>query len=186
LASVAFYYFDFKDTKKQDCRGLLSSLLIQLCARSNQYFDILLNLYLKHNDGSQQVSVNDLTQCLKDVLALPNQGEVYIIVDAVDECPNNYGMPSPRKMVLNVLQELVSLQLPYVHVCVASRPEVDIQAVMESLTTRCVSLHREGGQRQDIIDYIKYVVESDPKMQRWRPEDKRLVVDTLSQKADGM
>jgi hypothetical protein len=186
LSSVAYYYFDFKDTRKQDCRGLLSSLLTQLCARSDHYCTILSELYSKHNNGSQQPSVKALTQCLKEVLALRKQGEVYIIVDAVDECPNNYGMPSSRKKVLDVLQELVALQLPYVHIYVASRPEVDIQAVMESLTNRCVSIHQEGGQRQDIINYIVSVVESDPKMQRWRSEDKRLVIDTLSRKADGM
>jgi hypothetical protein len=33
LVSVAYYYFDFKDTRKQDRRGLLSSLLTQLCTR---------------------------------------------------------------------------------------------------------------------------------------------------------
>jgi hypothetical protein len=134
----------------------------------------------------KQASVTDLMKCLKEVLALPNQGDVYIVVDAVDECPNNSGMPSSRKMVLNVLQELVALHLPYLHVCVASRPEVDIQVAMESLTTHRISLHQEAGQRQDIIDYIESVVESDPKMRRWRPEDKRLVIDTLSLKADGM
>jgi len=32
LASVAYYYFDFKDTDKQDLHGLLSSLLLQLTA----------------------------------------------------------------------------------------------------------------------------------------------------------
>jgi len=49
-----------------------------------------------------------------------------------------------------------------------------------------VSLHDEGGQRKDIIEYLKYVVESDPKMGKWREEDKQLVIDTLAQKADGM
>jgi hypothetical protein len=49
-----------------------------------------------------------------------------------------------------------------------------------------VSLHDESGQRQDIIDYIGSVVHSDPRMQKWRPEDRQLVIDTLSEKADGM
>jgi len=49
-----------------------------------------------------------------------------------------------------------------------------------------VSLHEEGSQRQDIIDYLKSVVESDPRMRKWRKEDKQLVIDTLARKADGM
>jgi hypothetical protein len=119
------------------------------------------------------------------VLAVPGE-EIYIIVDALDECPNNFGMPSSREKVLNLVEELVALPLRHLHICITSRPEVDIRMVLESLTSCRVSLHEEGGQKQDIIDYIKSVVESDPKMRRWSLEDKLLVIDTLSRRADGM
>ena len=49
-----------------------------------------------------------------------------------------------------------------------------------------VSLHEEIGQKEDIMEYIKSVVRSDWGMRRWKEEDKRLVVDTLSDKSDGM
>jgi hypothetical protein len=49
-----------------------------------------------------------------------------------------------------------------------------------------MSLHDENGQRQDILDYISNIVHSDRRMQRWKPDDKQLVIDTLSEKADGM
>jgi hypothetical protein len=41
---------------------------------------------------------------------------------------------------------------------------------------------------RDIVDYIITVVRSDRRMQRWRPEDKQLVIDTLRplSKAYGM
>ena len=48
------------------------------------------------------------------------------------------------------------------------------------------SLHDENGQKQDINDYIKSVVCSDRNMRGWRKEDQNMVVDTLSQKVDGM
>ena len=70
--------------------------------------------------------------------------------------------------------------------CVASRPEMDIRAVLESLTTLKISLHDEVGQKEDIIKYINSVVRSDRSMRRWKEADKQLVVDTLSGKADGM
>ena len=31
LASLAFYYFDFREDQKKDRNGLLSSVLVQLC-----------------------------------------------------------------------------------------------------------------------------------------------------------
>jgi hypothetical protein len=68
----------------------------------------------------------------------------------------------------------------------ASRPEMDIRTVLESLTSLKISLHDEIGQKEDIIEYIKSVVRSDWSMRRWKEEDKQLVIDTLSGKADGM
>ena len=186
LASVAYYYFDFKDTGKQDRRGLLSSLLTQLCIRSHRGYDILSDLYKAHDNGSRQPSEVDLIRCLKAVLALHGRGRVYIIVDAVDECPNRPGIPSPREKVLQLLRELVDLHHPDLRICITSRPEVDIRTVLESLASHAVSLHGEEGQKKDIITYIESVVESDTNMRKWTPEDRQLVIDSLSQEANGM
>jgi hypothetical protein len=51
-----------------------------------------------------------------------------------------------------------------------------------------VSLHDESGQKQDIADYVRSVVysKSEPHMRRWREEDKEFVIETLSERADGM
>jgi len=185
LASLAYYYFDFKDSGKQDRRGLLSSLLAQLSARSDVSCKILDQLYLAHDKGLRQPSESDLIRCLKEVLAVRQQGDIYIIIDALDECPNNYGMPTSRENVLELLVELISSR-PHVHICITGRPEVDIQLVLNPLKPNRVSLHDEDGQRKDMIDYIKSVVESDPKTRRWRGEDKQLVINTLARKADGM
>jgi hypothetical protein len=120
------------------------------------------------------------------MLTLPGQHPVYIVIDALDECPNTSGMPSPREQVLVFLKGLVELSLPNLHLCVTSRPEIDIRHVLELLTSRRVSLHEQSGQKKDIIDYVTSVVQSDPKMRRWRDEDKNLVIETLSERADGM
>ena len=186
LASVVYYYFDFKDTGKQNRRGLLSSLLTQLCTRPHHGYDILSKLYEAHQNGSRQPNEVDLIRCLKDVFALPGHGRVYIIVDAVDESPNNPGIPSPREKVLQLMKELVDVRHPDIRVCITSRPEVDIRTALEPLASHAISLHDEWGQRGDIVDYIKSVVESDTNMRKWRPEDRQLVIDSLSRKANGM
>jgi hypothetical protein len=123
---------------------------------------------------------------MTDMLSLPGQAPIYIIVDAVDECPNLSGTPSAREEVLGQIEELVELKLQNVHLCVASRPEIDIRVVLDPLTSLKVSLHDESGQKEDIIKYIKSAVRSDRTMRRWREEDQTLVIDTLSQNADGM
>ena len=118
----------------------------------------------------------------------PNQRPIYIIIDALDECSNITGIPSPRDQVLQLVKELVDLDASNLHICVTSRPEVDIRDVLEPLTTRRVSLHDQTGQQKDIEDYVRSVVysNSEPILRRWRKEDKELVVETLSNLADGM
>jgi hypothetical protein len=111
---------------------------------------------------------------------------MYIIVDALDECPNFPGTPSAREDVLEFIKEIVNLKLSNLNLCVASRPEMDIRLVLEPLTTLKISLHDESGQKKDITEYINSIVRSDWSMRRWNEEDKQLVVDVLSSKADGM
>jgi hypothetical protein len=186
LATTAYYYFDFRDAKKQDCYGLLSSLISQLSAKSDSCFNTLSQLYSEHTRGILKPDIDALKQCMTDMLNLPGQAPIYIVVDALDECPNFPGRPSAREEVLELIEGLVDLGLPNVHLCVASRPEIDIRMVLEPLTSLQVSLHDESGQKEDIIKYINSVVHSDKRMRRWRAEDQNLVIDTLSQNVDGM
>ena len=183
---MAYYYFDFRDVKKQDCYGLLSSLILQLSAESDSFYDILYRLYSDNARGVRKPTISALKKCMTDMLSLPEQAPTYIIVDGLDECPNFPGRPSARGEVLDLIEELVDLKLSNVHLCVASRPEMDIRMSLESLTLLKISLHDEIGQKEDIIEYIKSVVHADRSMRRWKEEDKQLVIHTLSSKADGM
>lgn len=185
-ACLAYFYCDFRDENKQSRHNLVLSILSQLAAQSDLCCDILSRLYSAHDDGRQKPNGRALTQCLKDVLSLPTQDAVYLIIDALDECPNNLGMPSLREEVLDLVQDLADLHLPSVHICVTSRPEIDIRTTLEPLTSLSVSLHDQSGQTKDIMDYVSSVVYSDKKMRRWREEDKSLVVRILSERADGM
>jgi hypothetical protein len=187
LALMCYHYFDFKDVAKQDIRGLLASLLAQLCAKSDSCNDILSKLYSQNDAGSQQPDNHSLTECLKEMLQLPQQPTIYIIVDALDECPNTSGFPrTARERVLDLLEDLVDLKVSNLRICVTSRPEIDIHDVLDPLASYHMSLHDEIGQNQDIVDYIREVVLKDRKMRKWRPEDRQLVIDTLSARADGM
>ncbi|KAI0301677.1 hypothetical protein B0F90DRAFT_1840328, partial [Multifurca ochricompacta] len=186
LAFMAYFYFDFRDTAKQNRRNLLPSLLIQFAECSDPCCDVLSRIYSEHGSGTRQPSDEVLIQCLKDMILIPDQLPKYIVVDALDECSNTSGMPTPREQVLDLVKDLVGLSFPNLHICVTSRPEIDIRSALEPITSLHVSLHDQSGQKEDIIQYVSSVVQSDTKMRRWRQEDKNLVVETLSERADGM
>ncbi len=185
LASMAYFYFDFRDVNKQSLHNLLPSLLCQLSARSDPFYDILSRLYSAHNHGEQQPDDHAMMECLKEMLSLEAQKPIYIIMDALDDCPNTTVNP-PRERLLNFVDGLIRLQSPNLHICVTSRLEHDIQVVLEHLTPHPVTLHDERGQKQDITDYVTSFVYSNERMRRWRRADKDLVIETLSKRADGM
>ena len=122
------------------------------------------------------------------MLTLHDQHPIYLVMDALDESPITSGIPSARERVLRLLKELVDLGLPKLHICVTSRPEVDIRNAIEPLTSLRVCLHDQTGQKEDIADYVRSIVysNSDTNMKRWKKEDKELIVKTLAERAEGM
>ncbi len=139
LASAVYYYFDFRDASKQHRQGLLSSLLVQLGAESDSCHKILSRLYMAHDRGGRKLTDIALMHCLKD-MPEHHQQATYIHIDAIDECPNTFGFPTPREKVLEFLERLIDWQDPHLRICIASRPEVDIRKTLEPLTSLRVSL----------------------------------------------
>jgi hypothetical protein len=146
LASLAFYYNDFKENRNRNISRLLSSVLSQLCDQSDAYHDVLSIFYSKHLYGAQNLSDNELLRCFKDLLALPGQAPIYLIIDALDEYPTTPVMPSPREEVLMLVEQLMEARLPNLRICVTSRLETDIKVVLDSLTFRSISIYDEEGQ----------------------------------------
>jgi hypothetical protein len=69
-ATLAYFYFDFRDEEKQNVRNAVTSLLIQLSAYSKPCCDIIYHLYSAHGKGTQQPSNGILIDCLKEMLTV--------------------------------------------------------------------------------------------------------------------
>ena len=186
LVSLAYHYCDFRDDKKKDLRGLVSSLLVQLCHQSDSYCDMVSKFYSEYAKGSCCPSDTALVSCLEGLLKLPGQTPVYLIVDALDECPTTSDMPPAREKVLLLVRQLTVSNYPNLRMCVTSRLEPDVRVVLEPLSFRSISLHDESGHREVIARFIKSVVNTDPNMREWRATDKELVINVLTHKVDGM
>ena len=186
LVILAFFYHDFREDQKKNLRGLISSVLFQLCEQSDSYYDILSDFYITHRHGAQNPTDDALVHCFWEILKLPGQAPIFLILDALDECSSTFPMPSPRENALVLMKKLIEANLPNLRICVTSRPEADIRAVLRPLTFRSISLHDERGQMEDIESYIKAVVNMDLRNRRWTAEDKQLVIDVLTRYADGM
>ncbi|VDB88233.1 unnamed protein product [Peniophora sp. CBMAI 1063] len=179
-AMVAYYYFDFRDEAKQDAHGLLYSLVHQLsgassdCLRLHREFYTLLG---KHGRPSLAPLVDHLRALAR---CLP--GPIYIVVDAIDECP----LEARRTEVLPYLRKLTSLHLPHVHVLLTSRPEVDIRRCFEDDCTHSMNLQDVKPHAEDMSSYITHVLTSDLDFGDWPERLVNLACDTLQKKANGM
>jgi hypothetical protein len=183
---LAYFYFDFKDERKKDSRALLSSLLDQLSNQSDQFRDFLRRLYSEHQDGSKQPHNDALLRCLKDMLSMARSVPVYLVMDALDESPNDSGdrsSRSPRGKVLRIVEELDKLRLRNLRLCITSRPELDIRTCLNRLKPQEISLDDESGQNRDINAYVTSVVQS---VKSWQDRDKKMVISELTENADGM
>jgi hypothetical protein len=185
-ASLAMYYYDFREQQKKDLRGLLSSVLVQLFDQSDSYYHILSTFHSAHRNGVQTPSDDDLVQCLKNLLNLPGPLPVYLIIDGLDEFPSDSSLSSSREELLSLLENFVEAKFKNVRICVTSRPEDDIKTILEPLAFESVPLHSQREQQEDIKKYIDSFVSSDRNMKNWDQEYRQLVIDVLTEKADGM
>ena len=69
-----------------------------------------------------------MTNCLEEVLVVAVERPTYIIIDALDECPDISGMPTLREVVLDFVEDLVRQRL--LQVCATSRPEINFKTVL--------------------------------------------------------
>ncbi|KAI0258440.1 hypothetical protein BC834DRAFT_835631, partial [Gloeopeniophorella convolvens] len=184
LATSAYFYCDFQDSKKQTFDSILRSVLLQLCEQSNAFSEILSRLCTLY-DSSLVPTDDELELCLNRMLELPKEAPKYIIVDALDECSNSGSQPR-RGEILRFLRRLSGYNYPDVYICVTSRPEADIESILRPLACSCINLEKEMGQAHGISKYIQESIENHPGMQEWAAETKDLVVKTLTRNADGM
>ena len=183
LGASFFCSRDFEE--RSNLKAIFPTLAFQLAYQYPLFRKELLQVLKAHPDAGWETLCSQMEKLIVGPLQVTHIPTL-IIIDALDECPNTTGVPSAREEVLGIVNDLVDLRLPNLHTCVTSRPEADILTVLEPSTSRSISLHDHPGQKHDIAEYISSVVHNDIKMKAWRKDDKKLVIETLSQKADGM
>lgn len=85
---VFYFFFDFADKSKQSLENMLCSLIIQLYDRSQDSRKHLDFLYSSCENKRKRPSIDSLRTVFEDMIR--QAGEVWIILDALDECQNMY------------------------------------------------------------------------------------------------
>jgi NACHT domain len=174
---MAYFYFSFTDTAKQQCSNMLSSLLAQLAAQVDITPDCLVSLH--HTYQRSRPPAEPLQKCLQTLVTEMPFTHIYIVADAIDEIPDTAG----REEACHLLEELS--QNAKAHVLMTSRREYDImECVSECKSVTDISIQNPQVDH-DIQLYVREQLKEDKKLKRWSVLHSE-IEDVLSRKADGM
>ncbi|KAI1178313.1 hypothetical protein F4777DRAFT_576118 [Nemania sp. FL0916] len=181
---LVYFYFSFSDTSKQYLEGAVRSLVYQLYRVSEATRQCLNSLYDTFGTSRQQPSLSTL--CATFTTMVQKAGEVWIILDALDECSMRNAQRSED--LLSWIQSLQNSQLN-IHLLVTSRPEHDIKSAIKSFSHSQERISLQSNLiEDDIRSYIETTVKKNSGLERWqsRPDVQREIEAALIKKADGM
>lgn len=80
-----YFYFDFNETQKQSLENAVRSLIYQLYRKSDPAKPHVDDLYSSCDGGERQPTIDSLCTTFRRMVK--EAGEVWIVLDALDECP---------------------------------------------------------------------------------------------------
>jgi hypothetical protein len=136
-------------------------------------------LYNKYRPASEP-KIEDLNETFLRVLA--ESKETYIIIDALDECS-----VEERKEVIRFLAELSQGCLSNTHILITSRREEDIEKLIRKrFDTENIVPIQNLRVNDDIRKHLQSCFEEDESLKEFSPELQTIVIEYLTEKADGV
>ena len=175
-ATYAFFYFTFSDNQKQSYERLLLSLAAQL-GWKEPGLSMLVQASEKPN-----ASIPGVDELEKILLAcFQSYDELFLMLDALDECPEN---GEARQNVLDGLERLVQ-GTSNTRLFLTSREVSGVGESMQALGADVLPVASRS-VNADIQRYTSTQLACDRKLSKVDVRTKTLIEDTISRKADGM
>ena len=171
-----FYYFNFRDTASQRCENFLRSILSQLFHFLPDIPEPLKVLYKRSSSGSLRPSMKEMTSCFIDIVKTLD--EVRLFGDGFDEC-------SEWNSLWTFLSRVYKCECRSLRLLFTSRPERNIRDAVYSLNIPSVDLTRSE-TTWDIMRYVIDELEGNLRFTRIPIKGRRLIMETLTMKAQGM
>jgi hypothetical protein len=166
---LAFIYFNYKE--QQTLSHVLGSLLQQLLRRAKSMTPGVRALYERCGDGKRRPTSSELSSLLKSEAL--NFSKLFIVIDALDECPSVDDMTS---------KFLLELQRTSPHLLVTSRPH--LKSVIEQYLPDANRLEIRA-RDEDIKTYLDEQFRKKHKL-RLLVKDTTEIIKKITDKAKGM
>lgn len=163
--AVLCLYCSYQQRIDQTAENLVASLLKQLVQEKATISDSIKSLYKAHHSKGTRPKCAELAHALR--LEIHNYRRTFIVVDALDECPEVQGV---RR---DLLGELVSLS-DIVNLMVTSRPHVTIDPHFNGI--RQLHIYADN---KDIGQYVKCRIQQENRLARHVNKDPALEDDMV-------
>jgi hypothetical protein len=178
-AAVGYFYFDFRDDKKQLVDTMLRSVVFQLSAQSLNPYTALNSQYEKLSQGQTLPITQDLLDILDELLL--EFRHTYIVLDALDECRDT-DLPS----LVELLSKFQMRTESSLHLLFTSQPRELFEVAFNGIEQ--IVLEPETTQK-DIKHFVSDEVQS--KLERlnhwnhWKPRAEEIIAKVV-EKSNGM
>ncbi|KAF8193116.1 ankyrin repeat-containing domain protein [Mycena galopus ATCC 62051] len=172
--AIAFFYFDFRNKATQSVEIALCRILLQLAAQCPHPYKTL-DEHCKLSNGQKLPRYEDL-QCLLYKL-LPELGQTYIVLDALDECDStNF----TRLMALvSMLRAWTKTSL---HLLITSQPRDVFTKGFNDISQ--IGLNFNVTQ-EDIQSFVASELQTNSELAAWQPYASQ-ITDRITSKSRGM
>ena len=173
---IAFFYFDFNNqSTMQDHNRFLRSIIEQLSSECGDIPKSLAALYRRSRNGTLQPMTADLLTTLQSIIH--DFSHFYLVIDAFDECKE-------KQQFLGFLNAVMMWKFPQTHILVTSRTDID--AEIRNRKWDCTSIIiEEHLVDADVEKHVLATLEDDEILNRWDPEQQRLIAKSLIEGTKG-
>jgi hypothetical protein len=182
--ALAFFYFSFTDEKTQNVTEMLSSLIKQICCRRPNTPQSVQSM-IDFKEKGHRPDRGTLEKTLVDTIH--GFTTVYVVLDALDECPSENG---EREKLLKSLSRIRNEKSPNLHLLCTSRRVVDIERVLEPMASSYTNIGIDLTAHKKAVDHdiglhIDKTFDMEP-FKSWPDPIQAEAKATLIEKADGM
>ncbi|KAG5657351.1 hypothetical protein KAF25_005915 [Fusarium avenaceum] len=182
--ALAYFFFSFGSLEQQKVSVMLSSLVRQLCA-SRPDTPPPIKRFDDYMARGERPDIESLEAAL--LAAVSGFSSVFIIVDALDECP---AFDGERSRLLDCLERIIIAMPDNLHIFCTSRAEPDIHMTIEELLSppakAAIDLtQNQTGLNSDLRLHVDTVLGTKT-YNSWSDDVKAKAKDILITRADGM
>lgn len=156
---IAYFFFDFNDSRKQDPEMMVRSLICQLSQQSIQIPSSLDALFSSCGSGQRQPSTHALMDTLQSMIQ--DLLQIYVVLDALDEC-------AERIELMEMVEMMVKWKAPNLHILLTSRRERDIESSLKG----CIDPQNSICLQSKVVDkdiqhYVQQRLLNDKALSKW-------------------